>query len=144
MDSHTWLQIVEIIIAVAGFLFGWFEFYRRRKLEQILKTITMTFPGDVAKIEQRCNWGWLNTRDAQKALVNLPDSEEKKKAIIHISDAISDAGAGRDMCANLFNGLLTFQEAQFGTRNITHPHKGNLNLCKEEAKNAGEEASTPS
>ena len=50
MDNAPKLQILEISIATAALVFGFFEYYRRQKLEWILKTITKTYPGDVAKI----------------------------------------------------------------------------------------------
>lgn len=134
MDQHTTLQVIEIIFAVGALSYGIFEHYKRQKMEKVLKTITQTFPGDVAKIEQSCGWAFTNVRDAHKEALKLPDCPERQNVLTFINNATGDAAASARMCTNLFNQLLGFQQAQFGTRDIIHSEKDKLNLCKDEIK----------
>jgi hypothetical protein len=138
MDNGMILQLVEITIAAAALIFGFFELYRRQKLTQILKTITKTYPGDVAKIEQSCAWAWSNVTKAHSEMLKMADSEEKIKVLTHLNLATGDTAASARMCTLLFNQLLGFQEAQFKTREITHPEKRGLALCKAEFESSQE------
>jgi hypothetical protein len=141
MDSITsqyvglGVGVVGLILAMAGFAYGIYENRQRRKLSDFLKTITQSFPGEVAKMEQSCNWGWNNVRNALKEAAKIPDSEEKRELIRILGDAMGDTRTGINSCVQLFHGLLTFQEAQFGTRNITHPQRNSLGLVQEEFSN---------
>ena len=51
MDQHTVLQIIEIAFAIAGLVYGIFEHYKRRKLENVMRTITQTFPCYIPKYD---------------------------------------------------------------------------------------------
>jgi hypothetical protein len=129
------LQIVEIVIALAALIYGIVEHSKRQKMERVLKTITQSFPGDVAKIDQSCKNASTNVRDAHKAALKLGASPEKDQVLTFINLATNDTGSGSGMCSNLFNQLLGFQEAQFGTRNVTHPDRDTLDLYIKEMKN---------
>jgi len=132
MTTETALQSLEILLAFGGLCFGIYERFERRKIERVLKTITKTFPGDIAKIYESCRWGWTNVRDAHKEALKVPESEEKHKVLTFVSNAIGDTAASERMCTNLFNQILGFQEAQFGTRDIAHPHQRTLALFQAE------------
>lgn len=136
MDTHTILQIIEIIFAVAAFGYGVYEHYKRQHIEKVLKTITRSQPGDVAKIAQSCRWAWLNVKYAHEAAVKIPDSEEKRQLLKHLALATGDTAAGERLCISLFNQLLTFQKAQFDTIIITHPESKELELCIKENNNS--------
>lgn len=135
MDTPLKLQIVEILVAVGALIYGIFEHYKRQKIEKILKIITRTYPGDVAKIEQSCTWAWTNVRDAHKQAIKIPDCDQKEQILVFLGNALGDTGASARMCSGLFNQLLGFQEAQFNTRIISHPEKDTLALSQLEAKN---------
>lgn len=132
MAGETVLQLLEITVAVAAFFWGVYETRERRKMARVLRTITKTYPGDIAKIYQSTEWARTNSRDAIAVVAKLPESEAKKDLIKFTSNCIGDSTATSRMCVNLFNGLLGFQEAQFGTRNFTHPEKKVLRLCQDE------------
>lgn len=133
---NTILEIVGIAIGIVGIFFGFFESYRRKKLENILKTITRTYPGEVAKIEQSCRWASVNFRNAHEVATNMPDSAEKKTLLKFLNQGTADAAASARLCVSLFNQLLSFQQAQFDTRNIIHSERDKLDLCKDELKNS--------
>ena len=57
------LQWIEFTVGVVGLIFGIFEHFKRQKIERVLRTITQTYPGDVAKIEQSCVWAWANAEN---------------------------------------------------------------------------------
>ena len=132
MDTPIWLQIVEITVAIAGLAYGIYESNQRQRLSNVLRTILRSFPGDVAKMEQSCDWGWNNVRSALKEVAKIPDGEEKRKIIESLGLAMGDTRSGINSCVQLFNSLLTFQEAQFSTRDITHPQRNSLGLYKAE------------
>ena len=136
MDIPLVLQITEIIVATSALAYGFFEYYRRQKIEKVLKAISHTYPGDVAKIEQSCVWGWANVKNAHEMAIKIPDCAEKQQILRMLNMATSDTGASARMCALLFNQLLGFQEGQFDTRIISHPEKDVLDLCKAEARNS--------
>ena len=136
MDEHTILQLIEIIFAVAGLSYGIFEHYKRQKIEKVLKTITQTFPGEVAKIEQSCKWAHTNFKDAHLVAVTISDSPEKNKLLKFLNQGTADAAASSRLCVTLFNHLLSFQQAQFNTRNIIHSEKDKLDLCMDEIRNS--------
>ena len=142
MDSGLIWTIGGTFLGAAGFLFGLFESYRSRKLKQVVKIITKTYPGDLAKIQQSAYWAWSNTGAALELMLKFPDSEQKNSTVLRISNARADSAAAERMCSNLFGQLLGFQEAQFGTRDITHPEIDGLELCKLEAKRAKKDTST--
>jgi hypothetical protein len=125
---------IEFAITLGGLFWAIFEYYRRQKIEKVLKTIMKSYPGDVAKIEQSCVWAWANAENALKNIGKLPDSSEKQEIIFLLSRATSDATASARMCAILFNQLLTFQQAQFDSREITHSEQDILDLCKAEVR----------
>jgi hypothetical protein len=63
MTADLAWTIVGTIAGVVGLAYGFFESYRARKLRDVLKTITKTYPGDVAKIYQSAYWaGQMQTR----------------------------------------------------------------------------------
>jgi len=126
------LQIVEIIVGLCGLFYGFFEHYKRQKLENVVKTISQTFPGDVAKIEESCVWAWANVRNAHKELAKTADFTEKAEILAVLNSATADALASSRLCYSLFNQLLAFQQAQFDTRIIIHPEKDFLDLCRKE------------
>jgi len=130
------LQWIEFTVGVVGLIFGIFEHFKRQKIERVLRTITQTYPGDVAKIEQSCVWAWANAENVLRKTGTIPTSPEKDEMVFLLSRATSDATASARMCAVLFNQLLAFQEAQFGTRKISHPERDILDLCKAEARSA--------
>src|SRR6266542_3511195 len=132
MDGHTILQWIEIIFAVTALSYGIFEHYKRQKIENVLRTITKTFPGEVAKIEQSCRWASSNFRDAHAVAVTIPDSTEKNSLLKFLNQGTADAAASARLCVSLYNQLLSFQQAQFNTRNIIHSEKDKLDLCKDE------------
>jgi hypothetical protein len=129
----TLLQYIEFSIAIISFGYGIFEFYKRKKLEQVLKTITQTYPGDVAKLEQSCVWAWANISNAFEEGLKLPESSEKSNILRSLNKATGDSVASARLCHTLFNQLLGFQQAQFNTRTIIHQEKNSLDLCKLEA-----------
>jgi hypothetical protein len=135
VDTPEWLQIIEIAIASGALVFGIYEGIRRKKISNVLRTITKTFPGDVAKIEQSCSWAYDHVAAINTELAQLPDSPQKTVIIKHNGPAMGDTRASLSMCVALFNGLLSFQEAQFGTRDITHPQRSSLGLVNEDLKN---------
>jgi hypothetical protein len=135
MDSHTILQLVEIVFAVTALAYGFFEHYKRQKMEKVLKTITRTYPGDVAKVEQSCKFAWKNVRYAHEQALKLPESQERNSVLNFLMLANGDTSAGQRLCVNLFSQLLSFQEAQFNTRIISHPEKETLDLVLLEEKN---------
>ena len=136
MDAPLILQIVEITIATSALIWGFVEYTKRHKIEVILRTITKTYPGDVAKIEQSAGWALENLRNANIQAAKIPDCDSREALFRFINLGSSDAGGSAKMCVALFNQLLAFQEAQFGTRDISHPHADVLALCIAEARNA--------
>ena len=76
--------------------------------------------------------GMAKLRDALNAVANIPDGQHKNDALRFINLATGDTGASARMCHILFNQLLTFQQAQFETREIIHPEQDSLPLCKAE------------
>ena len=136
MDAHTILQTIEIIIAIAALAYGIYEHIERQKIERVLKTITKNYPGNIAKIYESCRWAWTNVRDAHAEALKLPDGTEKNRVLTYISNSIGDTAASERMCTNLFNDILGFQEAQFGTRDIEHPEQKTLALYQKEMEKA--------
>lgn len=136
METHMILQLTEILFAVCALGYGIFEHYKRQKLEKVLKTITQTYPGDVAKIEQSCVWAWSNVRYAHAQAAKIPECTEKIELLKFINLATGDTAASARMCSALFNQLLGFQQAQFETRIINHSEKDVLDLCKSEERNS--------
>ncbi|MDB5008517.1 MAG: hypothetical protein JWP45_2910 [Mucilaginibacter sp.] len=132
MDIKDYL---ELFFAIGGSVFGAVEYFKRQRLENVFKTITQAYPGDVAKIEQSCTWAWNNVKNAHEALVKLADSEEKRSAMKSINLATGDTKASQIGCSLLFNQLLSFQQAQFKTRIIKHQDKDTLPMCISEARN---------
>jgi hypothetical protein len=126
--------ISGLVVGIVGTSFGFYQYVKSRKLAEVLKTITQTFPGEVAKIEQSCKWAWNHTRNSSKIVATLPNSEEKTILINALVDGNGDAVASMRLCQSLFNQLLAFQQAQFSTRQIIHPEKENLELCQMEMK----------
>jgi hypothetical protein len=130
VDLHLILEYVAIIIGAIGVGYGIYEYYNRQKLSKVFKTYTQAYAGDIAKIHQSCAWGSSNVRAAHKEGLKIADCQEKREVLRLINNATGDAASSARMCSNLFNQLLAFQEAQFGTRDIIHPEKETLELCK--------------
>ena len=136
MDILSIATYVATFITPISFAFAIYEYYRRKKLETVLKTITQNFPGQVAKIEQSCTWAWSNIRDAHESAKMLSNSAERDKALMHLVNATGDSAASARMCSQLFNSLLSYQEAQFETRKVTYGGKEYLELWNLEQKSA--------
>jgi len=132
--SNNFLQWVGWVSGPLGVLWAVFEYYRRLKLEHILKTLTQSYPGDVAKIEESCTWAFNHSRGGLNDCVKMPDCPEKSSVLEHLNLATADSAAAARMCHVLFNQLMVFQQAQFGTRIIIHAEKDNLDLTKAEIK----------
>jgi hypothetical protein len=130
MDKHTILQLIEIFIAAMAIGYGVFEHYKRQKMEKILKTITQTFPGDVAKIQQSCAWASTNVRNAHKEGLKIPDSPEKHNVLTFINNATADAAASARMCSNLFNQLLVFSKPSLAQEILFIPKKKASNYAR--------------
>jgi hypothetical protein len=136
MDTLSIATYVATIITLIAFAFAIYEYRNRKKLETVLKTITQNFPGQVAKIEQSCTWAWSNIRDAHECVKKLNSSDERDKALMHLVNATGDSVASARMCSQLFNSLLSYQEAQFETRKVTYGGKESLDLWKLEQTSA--------
>lgn len=120
------------LLGAAGLVFGFFESYRATKVRQVLKTITKTYPGDVAKIYQSAYWAWSNVNKALEILGTLTEGERRQELLNLVSNAKADTAATERMLTNLFNQLLASQDAQFKIREVTHPDRKGLVLCKRE------------
>jgi hypothetical protein len=132
----TILSVLGALVGVTGLIVAYFQYRRSNKLATALMAITSSYPGDVAKIEQSCVWAWSNVRNALKEAGQIPDCAQKQELLRFINLATGDSAAAARMCSILFSQLLTFQQAQFGTRTITHPEQDVLDLCKHEERNA--------
>ncbi|MEO8886265.1 MAG: hypothetical protein ABI367_09400 [Mucilaginibacter sp.] len=130
MDILSVATYVATFITPIAFAFAIYEYYSRKKLESVLKTITQNLPGQVAKIEQSCTWAWANIKDAHESAKKLDNSAERDKALMHLVNASGDSAASARMCSQLFNSLLSFQEAQFETRKVTYGGKESLLLME--------------
>ena len=131
MDS-TILQLIEIGLAAAGLGYGLYEAWRRRKTVSSAKVYVRTHPFEVAKIEQSAQWAWNNIRNAHEHALLIPDCEERNRVLHFLMLGTGDSAAAQRMCSILFNTLLAFQEAEFGTRDITYPKKETLDLIRAE------------
>jgi hypothetical protein len=132
MDAGLVWTIVGTVLGAAGLGFGIFESYRARRLKDAIKILSKTYPGDVAKIYQSAYWAWANANKAVDLLGKLPESDSKQEILTIVSNAKADSAAAERMCTIVFNQLLSLQEVQFGTREMTHPDKKGLVLCKNE------------
>ena len=121
---------------VLGFGFAIFEYFQRKRLEQFTKSTLHGIAGNLAKIHQSTGWADNHFRQIQREAVELAESEGKKKIIIGVSDGQGDSTSADRMVINLFNELLSYQEAQFGTREITHPERTLELIQKEETNHA--------
>jgi hypothetical protein len=135
MSSDTIIGLSGLTVAIIGTWVAIREYSRRHHIEKVFRTITQGYPGDVAKIEESCNWGNTNVRDAVDALNPMPDSEAKQTVMKHLVLASGDTKSAKTVCMALFARLLTVQDAQFHSREIVHPQKDKLQLCIEEARN---------
>lgn len=124
-------------ITVLAFAFAIYEYFQRKKLEQFTKSTLQAVAGNLAKVQQSTGWADANFQGIQRDVINLSESETKSKIIIGVTNGRGDAAGADRMVVNLFNELLTFQEAQFGTREITHPER-NLDLIQKELTNQAE------
>ena len=132
----TVLGVLGLLVGVAGLIIAYFQYRRSNKLATALKAITSSYPGDVAKVEQSCVWAWSNVRNALQQAGQIPDCDQKQELLRFINLATGDSAAAARMCSILFSQLLTFQEAPFGTRIITHPEQDVLDLCRNEYRNS--------
>lgn len=135
MSIDLIVGIAGLIVAIIGTWIASREYAKRHHIEEVFRTITQGYPGDVAKIEESCGWANINIRDAVEALEDIANSEAKNKVIKHLVLASGDTKSAKTGCSALFANLLTAQKAQFNTREIVHPEKDKLPLCKEEARN---------
>jgi hypothetical protein len=123
-------------ITIISFAFAIYEYYSRKKLETVLKTITQNFPGQVAKIEQSSTWAWNNIIQAHLHVTKLDSYPERDNSLDHLVKATGDSAAAARMCSQLFNSLLSYQEAQFETRKVTYGGKEYLDLWNLEQRSA--------
>ena len=70
--------------------------------------------------------------NAHIIMIRITESEHKPALIKFLTDGYGDAYATDRSIVNLFNGVLTMQEAQFDTRTIKHPERDELELYKKE------------
>jgi hypothetical protein len=123
LSTDTFIGLAGLIVAIIGTWVAIREYSKRHHIEKVFRTITQGYPGDVAKIEESCNWGNTNVRDAVDALNPIPDSEAKQKVMKHLVLASGDTKSSKIGCMALFAGLLTAQDAQFHTREIGTIHQ---------------------
>jgi hypothetical protein len=127
------MDIWNIITGIATFIamgIAVNEFIKRRKLEQFTNSSLRGIAGNLAKIKQSTAWAFNNFRVAQSEAVKLTNSENKNELLIKIADGQGDAASADRMIVNLLNEILTLQEGQFGTREITHPEKNVLEAAQ--------------
>ena len=123
MSIDLVVGIAGLIVAIVGTWVAIREYGKRHHIEKVFRTITQGYPGDVAKIEESCNWANTNVRDAVEALKDIANSDAKHKVIKHLVLASGDTKSAKTGCMALFASLLTAQKAQFYTREIVHPQK---------------------
>ncbi|HEY4877238.1 MAG TPA: hypothetical protein VIH86_16795 [Puia sp.] len=86
--------------------------------------------GDVAKLQQSTEWAANNLARARDLIPQVPEFEHKGDLLKYITNGLGDAIAVDRLVITLFSNLLTFQESQFGTRDLKHPQKKELQLWK--------------
>ena len=146
---HMNVDTISLIVGIAGLVVGVVSlFYAgsqykdRRRLEQFVKVSLRQTAGNIAKIHQSSSWAVANSRDARDVAVQLPESELKPKLLKFMCDGIGDVYATDRSLTNLYNDVLNMQEAQFGTRDVTHPQRDELEIYKkEQAQKKKQEAS---
>lgn len=129
------IGLLGLFVAIYGTKIASVEYQKRHRMEDVFKTITQNYPGEVAKLHQNCHDGNTNVRDAVDLMKDIPESDAKHKLIKILTLASGHTMASKSGCISLFSKLLTDQKAQFGTREIDHPQRDILELCKEEARN---------
>lgn len=125
-------NIIAGLASILGFAFACYQYHEKNKLEIFTKSVIQGIGGNICKIQQSTRWAFENFRNTQKLIVQLPESELKDKLVVMVSDGQGDASASDRMLINLLNELLTVQEAQFGTRVISHTEKDELELANKE------------
>jgi hypothetical protein len=125
-------NIIAGIASILGFAFACYQYHEKNKLKLFTKSVIQGIGGNICKIQQSTRWAFQNFRNAQKLLVKLPDSELKQNLVLIVADGQGDASASDRMLINLLNELLTVQEAQFGSRDISHTEKNELELANKE------------
>jgi hypothetical protein len=130
MDSI--IGILGIAVGIAGLLIAYLQFDGKKKLERFSKATLQGMAGDIAKIHRSSTNTVLNLRDALNTAVLLPETDHKPALLKFLTDGYGDAYATDRSIVNLFNGVITMQEAQFDTRIIKHPERNELDLYKKE------------
>jgi hypothetical protein len=121
-----------LIITGASAVFSYFEYQKRIKIEEVFKTNMKSFPGQIAIIERNCKWANTNTRGAIDALNQIPESEHKQNVMRLLGLSSGNTMASKELCLTVFNNILTFQQTQFGTREIIFTGSDELELCQKE------------
>jgi hypothetical protein len=132
MTTDRILSIAFGAVSVFSLFWAIVESARSRKLSQILSKITHGQIGTVAKIYQVNKDGWTNVRDAHTATSHLQDTQKKNEILKFLAQAIGYTESVKNMTSNLFNDFLTYQEAAFDTRTITHHEEESLELIQME------------
>lgn len=131
MDVGTIASIVISLIGIViGILIAVWQTKEKQKLQKFTLTNFQGITGNIAKIQQSTNWAMNNFRNARAIAVQLPDSDMKAQLITKICDGLGDAVAADRMVINLFNQVITAQNAQFDNSEVSHPDKKDLNLIK--------------
>jgi ABC-type amino acid transport substrate-binding protein len=125
-------NIVVGFITILSSVFGLYQFNEKRKLKIFTVSVLQGSAGNLCKIQQSTEWAFKNFREIQKLAVELSDSEIKKDLIKKVSDGQGDAAAADRLVINLFEQFMTIQESQFGSKEIKHPEKHELNLWLKE------------
>lgn len=131
MIEITW-ELVEHTAAIVGLVTAYWQYSEKRKIKRYTKTTLQRLAGNAAKIQQSTDWAYNNCRDAINGIAELPESPLKPELIRFIANAEGDAKAADRLIINLFNEILSDQEAQFGSREIKHPEEDELLLVTKE------------
>lgn len=126
---------IGTIVGIAALIFAFYEYRNRAKIEKRFKAYIQSFPGEIAQIEQQCQWANTNVRNAVDALSPIPESDAKQNLIRLLTLSSGNTRASRELCRAAFNNILVFQSIQFGSRDIVFTGSDEFELCqKEKAK----------